>query len=439
VSATIAAIATGRAPGGVGIVRLSGAESLAIAQALCPSLPASPEPRRAYFTALGDGRGRTLDQGLALYFQAPASFTGEDVVELHAHGGTRLLELLLAAVLAEGRARLAEPGEFTRRAFVNGRIDLSRAEAVADLVAADSEAAVRAAAAQVRGALSGKVGEVRTALLALYADLEAVLAFPDEASGAEEDAQARLAGAGEALGRLLRGAAQGTLLRRGARVVLFGPVNAGKSTLFNRLLDDERALVDAAPGTTRDLLEARLELEGGAVALVDGAGLREGAERIEALGIARVEEAVRGADLAVLLLPPEASVAEAERWAALAPPGALLRVRAQADRAGAPEGGGLEVSGLTGQGVEALRRALSERLFGTGSGEAAWVTSERHADALRRAAEALGRGEAALRVSTLEVVAGEVGAAVEALGEITGESAGEALLDEIFRRFCIGK
>lgn len=441
-SATIAAIATGRAPGGVGIVRLSGPGSLAIAQALCPALPAAPEPRRAYFTALCDGHGGTLDQGLALYFQAPASFTGEDVVELHAHGGTRLLELLLAAVLAEGRARLAEPGEFTRRAFANGRIDLSRAEAVADLVAADSEAAVRAAAAQVRGSLASRVAAVRASLLGLYADLEAVLAFPDEAEGAEDGAGARLAEAAHAVERLLRGASQGTLVRRGARVVLFGPVNAGKSTLFNRLLEDERALVDAAPGTTRDLLEARLELPGGTVTLVDGAGLREGAERIESLGIARMEGAVRGADLAVLLLPPEVAAVEAERWAALAPEAALLKVRAQADRAQATGAeAALGVSGRTGLGVEALRQALSDRLFGRGAGsaEAPWVTSERHADALRRAGEALERASVALKVSTLEVVAGEVGAAVESLGEITGESAGEALLDEIFRRFCIGK
>lgn len=438
-SATIAAIATGRAPGGVGIIRISGPQALGVARGLCPALPAAPEPRRAYFTPLCDRAGALLDEGLALYFQAPASFTGEEVVELQAHGGPRLLELLLEAVLAEGQARLARPGEFTRRAFLNGRMDLSRAEAVADLIAADSAAAVRAAAAQVRGALGQEVGVLRGELLGLYADLEAVLAFPDEAEGAEADAEGRLSGSAAALARLVEGAAQGRLVRRGARVVLFGPVNAGKSTLFNRLLDAERALVDEGPGTTRDLLEARLELPGGAVTLVDGAGLRATAERVEALGIARVKEAVAAADLAVLLVPPGAAQAEVEAWERLADEGARIRVWAQVDLREGPTPDGLAVSGRTGAGVEALRAALSARLFGEGRSEAAWGSSERHAEALRRAAEAVARARSALEVSTLEVVAGEVGMAVEALGEITGESAGEALLDEIFRRFCIGK
>lgn len=438
-SATIVAIATARAAGGVGILRISGPEALAVVRDLSPSLPELPEPRRAYFTALCDRRGGVVDEGLALYFRAPSSFTGEDVVELHAHGSPRLLELLLAEVLRDDRVRLAEPGEFTRRAFLNGRIDLSRAEAIADLVAADSEAAVRAAAAQVRGGLATQVGALRTELLALYADLEATLAFPDEADGAERGAAARLSGVEDRLAELLRGAAQGTLVRRGARVVLYGPVNAGKSTLFNRLLGDDRALVDEAPGTTRDLLEARLELPGGAITLLDSAGLREGAERVEALGIARATEAVRAADLAVLLIPPDVPEAEVANWESLAPTGTLLRVRSQADRSPARVSGDLGVSGRTGEGVDALRAALSARLFGERRAEAVWVTSERHADALERSARAVARAASALQVSTLEVVAGEVGAALEALGEITGESAQDALLDEIFRRFCIGK
>ncbi len=244
-----------------------------------------------------------LDEGLFLSFRAPHSYTGEDVVELQVHGGRRLLALLLDEVLATGQARLAEPGEFTRRAFLNGRIDLARAEAVADLVAASSEAAVRAASAQLRGALSGKVAEVRGPLLGLHADVEGVLGFPDEAEGADVGLAPRLAEAAESLAGLLASARAGGWLRRGAQVVLYGPVNAGKSTLFNRLLGAERALVDPEPGTTRDLLEGRFELEGLEVALFDTAGLREQPGRLEALGIDRARGALAAADLAPAAAP----------------------------------------------------------------------------------------------------------------------------------------
>jgi tRNA modification GTPase len=465
-SATIAALATAPAAGAVGILRLSGPAALDVGRRLAPSVPAEPVPRHAYFARFVDAGGRVLDEGLFLYFRAPQSFTGEDVVELQAHGSPRLLRMLLARALEDERVRPAGPGEFTRRAFLNGRMDLTRAEAVADLVAADSEAAVRAAAAGLAGGLAARVRALEEPLRALHADLEGVLNFPEEAEGADAHASERVAAMRAEAEALLAEAGRGRLVRRGARVVLYGPVNAGKSTLFNRLVGEARALVDVEPGTTRDVLEARVEWEGLGLTLLDTAGLREAPGRIEALGIARTREALASVDLALLVLPPEADEDEASRWLLEAGATPVLLVRGKSDvlsltpalsqgERGHPQtqpGGpgtltpalsrrerGLRVSGLTGEGVDALRSSMLAHLWGGGAPSAVALVSERHADALRRASDALSRAEAASRVSTLEVVSGEVGLALEALGEVSGTLVSEALLDAIFQRFCIGK
>ncbi|MFY2560332.1 tRNA uridine-5-carboxymethylaminomethyl(34) synthesis GTPase MnmE [Corallococcus terminator] len=439
-TSTIVALATAPTAGAVGILRLSGPAALEVGRRLAPGVPVEPTPRHAYLASFVDAQGRALDEGLFLYFRAPASFTGEEVVELQAHGSPRLLQLLLARALEDGLARPAAPGEFTRRAFLNGRIDLTRAEAVADLVAADSESAVRAAAAGLSGALTERVRALEEPLRSLHADLEGVLNFPDEAEGADEDSEARVQALRAQAEALLSEAGHGRLVRRGARVALFGPVNAGKSTLFNRLVGEARALVDDEPGTTRDSLEARVEWNGLGVTLFDTAGLRETPGRVEALGIARTRELLSGVDLTVLVLPPGTSEADAERWRAEAGVTDVLVVDGKCDV-------GLEalsaprprVSGLTGEGVDALRESLLSRLWGGGTPSAVALVSERHADALRRAAEALSRAESASRLSTLEVVSGEVSLALEALGELSGTSASEALIDAIFQRFCIGK
>jgi tRNA modification GTPase len=438
---TIAAIATGPAAGGVGIVRLSGPAALAAARRVAPTLPASPPPRVAAFHRFVDVAGRPVDEGLVLYFPAPRSFTGDDVVELHAHGAPRLLTLLLEEVLRHEGVRLAEPGEFTRRAYLAGRVDLARAEAVADLVAAESEAQVRAAAAQLTGQLSARLEAVVAPLLALHADLEGVLDFPDEAEGADADAGPRLERALADVRALLADGARGALVRRGAKVVLYGPVNAGKSTLFNALVGAARALVDPEPGTTRDALEARLELEGLAVTLVDTAGLRDTPGRVEALGIARTREALQGADLGVLVLPVDVTEGQRMAWQVECDDERRLEVSGKADLSVAwslPGEAPLAVSGLTGVGVAALRRELASRLGG-GVAQAALVSSQRHLDALGRAAQHLEQAKTAQAVSTLEVVAGEVGLALGALHEVTGADASSALLDAIFQRFCIGK
>ncbi|WP_434346802.1 tRNA uridine-5-carboxymethylaminomethyl(34) synthesis GTPase MnmE [Myxococcus virescens] len=438
-SMTIAALATAPAAGAVGILRLSGPEALDVGRMLAPGVPAQPTPRHAYLASFVDAEGRSLDEGLFLYFRGPQSFTGEDVVELQAHGSPRLLRLLLTRALEDARVRPAAPGEFTRRAFLNGRLDLTRAEAVADLVAADSEAAVRAAAAGLSGALAARVQALEEPLRALHADMEGVLSFPDEAEGADEDVGGRVTALRAQAEALLAEAGRGRLVRRGARVALFGPVNAGKSTLFNRLVGEARALVDDEPGTTRDALEARVEWDGLAVTLFDTAGLRETPGRVEALGIARTRELLAGVDLAVLVLPPGVTQAEVEAWTRDAGGTRVLVVDGKCDVAEVSSSPRQRVSGLTGEGVDALRDDMLGRLWGGGTPSAVALVSERHADALRRASEALGRAESASRVSTLEVVSGEVGLALEALGEVSGTVVSEALLDAIFQRFCIGK
>ncbi|AKQ70118.1 GTPase and tRNA-U34 5-formylation enzyme TrmE [Myxococcus hansupus] len=440
-SFTIAALATAPAAGAVGILRLSGPEALDVGRRLAPGIPEQPTPRHAYLATFVDAEGRPLDEGLFLYFRAPRSFTGEDVVELQAHGSPRLLRLLLARALEDPRVRHAAPGEFTRRAFLNGRLDLTRAEAVADLVAADSEAAVRAAAAGLSGALAARVQALEAPLRELHADMEGVLSFPDEAEGADAEVAERVATLRGQAEALLSEAGRGRLVRRGARVALFGPVNAGKSTLFNRLVGESRALVDDEPGTTRDALEARAEWDGLSVTLFDTAGLRETPGRIEALGIARTRELLSGVDLAVLVLPPGGTPSEAEAWLREAGGTPVLTVDGKCDVVAAPTEGSprRRVSGLTGEGVDALRADMLGLLWGGGTPSAVALVSERHADALRRASEALRSAEQASRVSTLEVVSGEVGLALEALGEVSGTVVSEALLDAIFQRFCIGK
>ncbi len=419
------------------MVRISGPLAVDAARRVAPSLPPSPAPRHAYFLGFTDGAGTVVDEGVALYFQGPQSFTGEDVVELQAHGSPRLLRLLLEAVTSLPGVRVAQAGEFTRRAFLNGRIDLARAEAVADLIAADSESAVRAAAAQLAGALSEQLRAVRAPLVELHADLEAALDFPEESDGVDIETGARLEEALARLKALRDQGRRGALIRRGAHVVLYGPVNSGKSTLFNRLVGSERALVDESPGTTRDALEASLEWDGLRVTLVDTAGLNAAPERLEARGIERTRLALKEADLAVLLLPPDSSPGQVAQWRLEVPDPVRIEVHGKADLGGLPSGA-LGVSGLSGAGVDVLRARLLEAV-GYQRAEAVALSSARHLEAMNRAVDALERAVAAQTLSTLEVVAGETGTALGMLSEISGEDARTELLDAIFQRFCIGK
>ncbi|MDP1917026.1 MAG: tRNA modification GTPase [Myxococcales bacterium] len=429
--ATIVAIATAPGRGAIGVIRVSGPRAKAVLQRLAPGL--SPVPRVATLSTLRVDEA-VVDQALVLFFPGPKSFTGEDVVELHTHGAPRLLNVVVQAALREPEVRLAGPGEFTRRALMNGRVDLTRAEAIVDLVEARSEAEVKSAAARLEGALARVLEELYQPLLQLSAELEGTLDFPDDAEDVGSCAPV-LNRCLEGARRLEASARAATQVRQGGLVVLYGPVNAGKSTLFNRLVGAARALVDDEPGTTRDALEATVEVGGQLVTLVDTAGLREGAGRVEALGMERTRQVLQEADVAVLLRPQDAG-AELETWRAEVPDERRLEVVGKADlldRAGSVPA----VSGLNGTGVEALLALISARL-GTFDGEAL-VAGARHLEALIRVREALERARDALVGSTVEVVAGEVSLALSALGEVMGLDVSQARLDALFARFCIGK
>lgn len=332
---TIAAIATGASAAALGIIRVSGSLALAAVRSVAPRLPLRLEPGRALLTSIVDADGRVLDRGLVLYFAGPRSFTGEDVVELQLHGAPRLLRAVLRMLTGVAGVRLAEPGEFTRRAYLNGRIDLAQAEAVGQLLTASSDRGLRAAAAQLAGELSERLARLREPLLALAAEVEATLDFPDETAGVELGWRATLAELAAQARGLAADTRRGALLRRRPKVVLYGPVNAGKSTLFNRLVGAERALVDEEAGTTRDALESELELGDVSITLMDTAGLRSGAGRIESLGIARTRAALESSDLAVLVLPPWAGEEEASAWRGEVPDARRLDVRSMADLGGA--------------------------------------------------------------------------------------------------------
>src|SRR5215472_16081056 len=389
-SFTIVAAATAPVRSGVGILRVSGPAALAVANRLAPEVPQLPVPRHAYLTSLCDSSGAVLDRGLFIYFEAPQSYTGEDVVELQVHGSPRLLELLERELLRDPRIKLAEPGEFTKRAFLSGRLDLTQAEAVAELVAAESEAALRAAAQQMAGGLSRRLSEIRDPLIALRGELEGLLNFPVETEDEVVDPQPALRVVLGKARQLIEDADRGRLLRRGTRVALVGPVNAGKSTLFNRLLGEGRALVDADPGTTRDVIEGRVELQGVPVSLLDTAGLQVQPGRLEALGIERTREAASSSDLVIFVLPPDTTNDEESRWRRELNLRSAIEVRSKSDLVRHRRPDESYVSGLTGEGVEALRKRSVSTLLGNEVLGAVLLTSERHQEALRRLSEHLG-------------------------------------------------
>lgn len=432
--ATIVAIATPPGRGAIGVVRVSGPRALDVLRHLAPA--ARPHDRRASLIRL-EVDGHIVDEALVLYFRAPRSFTGEDVLELQTHGAPEVLRLLVHASTTVPGVRLAEPGEFTRRALGSGRLDLTRAEAIIDLIDAQSPEQVRSAATRLAGRLTALLDQLYRPLVDLSAALEAALDFPDESVGVEDELRPKLVACLDRARGLESQAVVGSRLKRTGLVVLYGPVNAGKSTLFNRLVGEPRALVDNEPGTTRDALEGALDLAGRLVTLADTAGLRAAPGRLEALGIERTRELLRQADVAVLLFPPDASLADLEGWRGEVPAERRLDVQGKADLALMP-GVSLAVSGLDGAGVTQLRAALEGRLERQPADEAL-VATERHLDELRAARVALERASQALAVEPLEVVAGEVSLALAAIGALLGVDATAARLDALFSRFCIGK
>jgi tRNA modification GTPase len=451
VSDTIAAIATALGESGVAIVRLSGPDAVAVAGRLASTKPPLDrcETHTVHHAWLRDNEGRALDEALITVMRAPRTYTGEDVVELGVHGGWIAARRVLRAALAAG-ARLAERGEFTRRAFLNGRMDLSQAEAVVDVVSARTERAADAALAALAGKLARRTLDVESELLDLLARLEVNLDFAEdvEAVGREETG-ASLSRCTAALDELARRAPWGRRLRDGATVALIGRPNVGKSSLFNALLEDERALVAEAPGTTRDWLEGWIDVAGMPVRLVDTAGVRDAVESVEAEGVRRALEVEARADLRLVvldaaegLLREDGIVLDRARgaahlvvWNKCDLPGAKARATVAGETA-------QRVSALHGEGIDGLRAAIADTLAqGTGREPAdAVVPGERHEDALRRAGASLALAAESWREGrTEELIAGDVRDAVAALGEITGKTVDEAVLDRIFSRFCIGK
>ena len=443
---TIAAIATPPGRGGIGIVRVSGSATRDIAEALLGKLPAS---RHATFANFLDASRRPMDQGLAIFFPAPHSFTGEDVLELHGHGGPVVLDMLLNRTLELG-ARLARPGEFSERAFLNGKLDLAQAEAVADLIEAGSETAARSALRSLEGEFSQRVHALVEGLTRLRLYVEAAIDFPEEEIDFLADARVtqELDMLAQDIGELLASTQQGVLLHDGMTVVLAGPPNAGKSSLLNALAARDTAIVSPIPGTTRDVLRERIHLDGMPLHIVDTAGLRASRDEIESEGIRRAREQMQRADRVLLVLDDsshDALPAEAMQHVPEKLPRTIIRNKI--DLTGRASGATrtadeteIALSVKTGAGLEDLRRHLKTCMGFQPAGEGTFMARRRHLDAIRRAQACLVQGSARLKESRAgELLAEELRLAQQALSEITGEFTPEDLLGRIFSSFCIGK
>jgi len=437
---TIVAPATPPGAGGVGIVRISGGAVESIARAVLGSLP---EPRTATYRSFRNKAGLELDAGLALYFPAPASFTGESVLELHGHGGPVVISLLVDAI-AEMGARHAEPGEFSKRAFLNDKLDLVQAEAIADLIGSGTAQAARAALRSLSGAFSRAVDTLAEQLVRLRMHVESAIDFPEEEIDflSDDALQRRIDECATAFETLLAEAKQGRVLRDGFQVVIVGKPNAGKSSLLNLLSGQEAAIVTEVAGTTRDVLREQIDIDGLAVELVDTAGLRNDPDRIEAEGIRRAREALANAD-AVLWIQ-DATDNEQQTPRETLPDGVPVtvvhnKIDASGDSPGLVDGE-VYLSAKSGAGVDALRCCIRRLAGYENQGEGAFTARRRHIKALQRAAEHFATGRKALDETRAgELLAEELRLAQQALGEITGAFTADDLLGRIFSDFCIGK
>jgi len=451
----IAAIATAPGRGAVGIVRVSGQSVQPVIEAVCGR---ALKAREATYLPFRAADGTPIDQGLAIHFPAPHSYTGEDVLELQAHGGPVVLQLLLARCLEAGAGiglRVARPGEFTERAFLNDKIDLAQAEAIADLIDASTEAAARSASRALAGEFSREIHRLRDALIHLRMLVEATLDFPEEEIDflRKADAEGQLQRLQAALGQVMQRARQGALLREGIQVVIAGQPNAGKSSLLNALAGAELAIVTPIPGTTRDVVSQTIQIEGVPVHVIDTAGLRDSEDPVERIGIERAWGRIEAAD-AVLFLhdltraqEPAYQAADRELQRQLAerlPVGVpVLQLWNKADaQPGAvfPEGG-LRLSAKTGDGLQRLRERLLEVAGWQAAPEGVFIARERHLQALRRVDAHLmeAAGHLAAEGQALDLLAEELRLAQNALNEITGEFTADDLLGVIFSSFCIGK
>ena len=450
---TIAAISTPVGEGGIGIIRLSGPDSLPLAQQIFRrKTDGGLQSHRFYYGSIVEpATGRTIDEVLLVWMRAPRSYTREDVVEIHCHGGSLLVRQLLDLVLTRG-ARLAAPGEFTRRAFLNGRIDLVQAEAVIDIIRGKSEAALSLAQHQREGLLSQELVRIRESLRHALALVEAHIDFPEEEVGEEASADiARLAaGARAGVEQLLATYDQGRVLREGVAVVIAGKPNVGKSSLLNTLLREKRAIVTAVPGTTRDIIEEVVNINGLPVTLLDTAGIRESGDLVEQEGVRLVLEKIPGADLVIFLLDGSRPFDDDDQRVAEALAG--KRVIVVQNKTDLPQSlafpadlalpAPIPLSTATGEGIERLKQAVFDCFFtgGVDSREYVALSRARHRDALSKGNAALCRFAANLAAGQqLEILAVDLRDALTAVGEVTGETTPDEILDLIFERFCIGK
>ena len=440
---TIAAIATSPGRAGIGVVRISGPAVRNIAAAV---LRRSLEARVATLCDFLEADSMILDRGIAIFYAAPNSYTGEDVLELQGHGGLAVLQLVLRRCLDVG-ARPAQPGEFTQRAFLNDKLDLAQAESVADLIDASSEAAARGAMRSLAGEFSGRVAQLNDALIELRSLIEATLDFPEEEIDFLErsGAMKKLTRLRTGVATLLAVAEQGRILRDGAKVALIGQPNVGKSSLLNRLAEEEVAIVTEIPGTTRDPLRHELAIEGVPVHVVDTAGLRHATDAVEKIGIERAWREIQQADLALLVVDATLGLTEADFRILAKLPQNLKRIFIfnKIDILGEPpmeiqtvDGTQIWLSAKTGQGIDLLRAALLRSIGWQSTQEGIFIARERHLQALRNAEAALAQANES---GSLELIAEELRLAQQAFANITGKFSADDLLGEIFSRFCIGK
>ena len=446
----IIAVATAPGKAGVGVVRISGQNLSGLAKALFQK---KLSPRQANLLTLCDAHGQAIDQLIAIYFVGPASFTGEDVLELQCHGGPQLLELVMKRCLELGKDDglvIAEPGEFTLRAYLNNKIDLTQAEAIADLIDAQSEAAVRGAARSLQGAFSDDINNLIEEITQLRILVESTLDFPEEEIEFLENAQARerLTAVKEKLQTLRAGAKQGKILRDGIQLVLAGAPNVGKSSLLNRLAGEEVAIVTPIAGTTRDRVKESITIDGVPMHIIDTAGLRDTTDVVEAKGIERSWDSIRLADLVIFLTDAQSASQQddlkTQILKELPPKCAVLELVNKADLlepSKTAPGEALLISAKTGAGIEQLKQKILELVGWAGPQEGAILARRRHLDCIERAAEHIEKSEqfAANGNNSLELFAEELSLAQKHLGEITGKLLPDDLLGKIFSQFCIGK